>query len=115
MSIDKLAPQSVEAEQSVLGSILIDADAILRVGDFLKPGDFYRVQHGEIYEAMLALHGQREQPRRDLARRSPACRIIVRATKDSLRDPPAAEDARRATRRWQGHACPTWTAPRARR
>ena len=60
MSIDKLAPQSVEAEQSVLGSILIDADAILRVGDFLKPGDFYRQQHGEIYEAMLALHGQRE-------------------------------------------------------
>ena len=42
MSIDKLAPQAVEAEQSVLGSILIDADAILRVGDFLKPGDFYR-------------------------------------------------------------------------
>ena len=60
MSLDKLAPQSVEAEQSVLGSILIDADAILRVGDFLKPGDFYRQQHGEIYEAMLALHGQRE-------------------------------------------------------
>src|SRR5918996_630437 len=60
MSIDKLAPQSIEAEQSVLGSILIDADAILRVGDFLKPGDFYRAQHGEIYEAMLALHGQRE-------------------------------------------------------
>jgi replicative DNA helicase len=60
MSIDKLAPQSVEAEHSVLGSILIDADAILRVGDFLKPGDFYRAQHGEIYQAMLALHGQRE-------------------------------------------------------
>ena len=36
MSIDKLAPQAVEAEQSVLGSILIDADAILRVGDFLQ-------------------------------------------------------------------------------
>ena len=60
MSLDKLAPQSVEAEQSVLGSILIDADAILRVGDFLKPGDFYRQQHGEIFEAMLSLHGQRE-------------------------------------------------------
>jgi replicative DNA helicase len=60
MSIDKLAPQAVEAEQSVLGSILIDADAILRVGDFLKPADFYRAQHADIYEAMLALHGQRE-------------------------------------------------------
>jgi len=60
VSIDKLAPQAVEAEQSVLGSILIDADAILRVGDFLKPVDFYRAQHSDIYEAMLALHGQRE-------------------------------------------------------
>ncbi|HET6380370.1 MAG TPA: replicative DNA helicase [candidate division Zixibacteria bacterium] len=60
MSIDKLAPQAVEAEQSVLGSILIDPDAILKVGDFLKPADFYRQQHAEIYEAMLALHGQRE-------------------------------------------------------
>jgi len=60
MSIDKLAPQSVEAEQSVLGSILIDADAVLRVADFLRPVDFYRQQHADIYEAMLALHGQRE-------------------------------------------------------
>ena len=60
MSIDKLAPQAVEAEQSVLGSILIDADAILKVGDFLRPVDFYRSQHADIYEAMLALHGQRE-------------------------------------------------------
>ena len=60
MSIDKLAPQSIEAEQSVLGSILIDADAILKVADFLKQVDFYRAQHADVYEAMLALHGQRE-------------------------------------------------------
>ena len=60
MSIDKLAPQAVEAEQSVLGSILIDSEAILKVGDFLHPADFYRQQHADIYEAMLALHGQRE-------------------------------------------------------
>jgi replicative DNA helicase len=60
MSVDKLAPQAVEAEQSVLGSILIDPDGILKVGDFLKASDFYRAQHSDIYEAMLALHGQRE-------------------------------------------------------
>jgi replicative DNA helicase len=60
MSIDKLAPQSVEAEQSALGSILIDADAILKVADFLRPADFYRAQHASIYEAMLSLHAQRE-------------------------------------------------------
>ena len=60
MSIDKLAPQAVDAEQSVLGSLLIDADAILKVADFLHPADFYRQQHADIYEAVLALHAQRE-------------------------------------------------------
>jgi replicative DNA helicase len=60
VSIDKLAPQAVEAEQSVLGSILIDPDAVLKVADFLRPVDFYRQQHADIYEAMLGLHGQRE-------------------------------------------------------
>jgi replicative DNA helicase len=59
-ALDKLAPQALEAEQSVLGSILIDADAILRVADFLRPADFYKAAHGSIYEAMLSLHGQRE-------------------------------------------------------
>ncbi len=60
MSIDRVAPQSVEAEQSVLGSILIDPDAILKVADFLHGSDFYRPQHADIYEAMLGLHSQRE-------------------------------------------------------
>jgi replicative DNA helicase len=60
MSIDKLAPQAIEAEQSVLGSVLIDPEAILRVAEFLRPADFYRQQHADIYEAMLSLHGQRE-------------------------------------------------------
>jgi replicative DNA helicase len=59
-SLHKLSPQALEAEQSVLGSILIDADAILKVGDFLRAADFYRKQHGDIFEAMLALHAQRE-------------------------------------------------------
>src|SRR3989337_2096756 len=60
MSIDKLAPQAVEAEQSVLGSILIDPEAILKVAEFLRPADFERQPHSDVYEAMLALHGQRE-------------------------------------------------------
>jgi replicative DNA helicase len=58
MSIDKLAPQAVEAEQSVLGSILIDPEAILKVAEFLHPPDFYRQQHSDIYEAMLGLGEQ---------------------------------------------------------
>ena len=90
MSLDKLAPQSVEAEQSVLGSILIDADAILRVGDFLKPGDFYRQQHGEIYEAMLALHGENHARQSvqlschsSIFRLSPSFRFTPRAAEGS--------------------------------
>ena len=44
----------------MLGSILIDPEAILKVADFLHGTDFYRAQHADIYEAMLALHSQRE-------------------------------------------------------
>ena len=52
-SPDRLAPQATEAEQSVLGSILVDRDAILRVADFLRPVDFYRQQHADIYEGFF--------------------------------------------------------------
>ena len=58
--IDRLPPQSIEAEQSVLGSILIDRDAIIEVADFLKPEDFYRQAHGRIYAVMLDLSERRE-------------------------------------------------------
>ncbi|MFH1085090.1 MAG: replicative DNA helicase [Chloroflexota bacterium] len=53
---DRLPPQNIEAEQSVLGSLLIDPDAILRVSSFLRPEDFYRDAHTRIFAAMLALH-----------------------------------------------------------
>ncbi len=58
--IDRLPPQSLEAEQSVLGSILIDRDAIVEVAEFLRPEDFYRQQNGLIYAAMLELFERRE-------------------------------------------------------
>lgn len=61
MSADRLPPQNIEAEQSVLGSLLIDPDAIIKVGSFLAPGDFYREAHQIIYRAMLELH-ERRQP-----------------------------------------------------
>ena len=44
----------------MLGSILIDRDAIIEVADFLKPEDFYRQAHGRIYAAMLDLSERRE-------------------------------------------------------
>lgn len=52
---DKLPPQNVEAEQSVLGSLMIDKNAILKVADFLQPKDFYKGSHQEIYSSMQAL------------------------------------------------------------
>ncbi|MBN1399395.1 MAG: replicative DNA helicase [Anaerolineae bacterium] len=59
MAADRLPPQNIEAEQSVLGSLLIDPDAILRVSSFLRPEDFYREAHLRIYRAILALHERR--------------------------------------------------------
>ncbi|HET7677418.1 MAG TPA: replicative DNA helicase [Candidatus Limnocylindrales bacterium] len=60
MSIDRLPPQSIEAEQSVLGALLIDRDAIIEVAEFLRPEDFYRNHHGTIYAAVLELYERRE-------------------------------------------------------
>ncbi|HXG40408.1 MAG TPA: replicative DNA helicase [Candidatus Limnocylindrales bacterium] len=58
--IDRLPPQSLEAEQSVLGAILIDKDVIVEVAEFLRPDDFYRQAHGTIYGAILDLYERRE-------------------------------------------------------
>lgn len=57
---DKLVPHNVEAEEAVLGSLLIDPEALFRVSPFLKPDDFYLQKNGWIYESILALHERRE-------------------------------------------------------
>lgn len=56
---DKLPPQHIEAEQSVLGGILIDPKAITNVADILEADDFYKQEHRIIYEAMLELDRDR--------------------------------------------------------
>jgi len=48
---EKLPPQSIEAEQSLLGCLVLDKNAITKVADFLGPQDFYRGIHQEIYQA----------------------------------------------------------------
>ena len=53
-------PQNLEAEQSVLGSVLIDKDAIVKVAERLLPEDFYRGAHQDIYRAILRLFERRE-------------------------------------------------------
>ena len=57
---DKLVPQNVEAEEAVLGSLLIDPEALFRVSPFLKSDDFYIQKNGWIYETILRLHERRE-------------------------------------------------------
>lgn len=58
--IENLPPQNIEAEQCVLGSILIDKDAIVRISDIIKPDDFYKGSHAVIFEAMQELYEKRE-------------------------------------------------------
>ncbi|MFA7060183.1 MAG: replicative DNA helicase [Pedobacter sp.] len=56
----KLPPQSLEAEMSILGGILIDNDAINRVLEVLTTDDFYRESHRKIFQAMMRLSDLRE-------------------------------------------------------
>jgi len=60
-TLDRSVPYNIEAEEAVLGSLLIDPEAIFRVSTFLRPDDFYIVKNGWIYEVILTLH-ERRQP-----------------------------------------------------
>lgn len=51
----KIPPHNLEAEQSVLGALMIDKDAIIQIADVLNPDDFYSPSHGKIYETVLKL------------------------------------------------------------
>jgi len=57
-SLERLLPQNIEAEYGVLGSIIIDPEALILVADFLHAEDFYRDAHRTIYEVMLHLYNQ---------------------------------------------------------
>ncbi len=57
----KLPPQNIEAENSVLGALLIDKNAIIQVADILQSHDFYHPQNGEIYSAILQTY-EKHQP-----------------------------------------------------
>ncbi len=58
--MEKLLPQNIEAECGVLGSIIIDPEAIVQVSDFLHADDFYRDAHNTIYEVILQLYEEHE-------------------------------------------------------
>ncbi|MDO8470641.1 MAG: DnaB-like helicase N-terminal domain-containing protein, partial [bacterium] len=54
-SMGRLPPQNIEAEMSLLGSLMLDKDAITKVADFLNGQDFYKDSHQAIYQSMEEL------------------------------------------------------------
>lgn len=56
----KIPPQDVEAEQSVLGAMMLDKGAVAAVGDLLNSEDFYKKAHGVIYETIMRLWDRQE-------------------------------------------------------
>jgi replicative DNA helicase len=59
--VERIPPHSLEAEQSILGAMLLDREAVAVGCEVLKPGDFYRDAHGALFEAMRGLF-QRLEP-----------------------------------------------------
>ncbi len=59
-AVERLPPHNIPAEQSVLGSLLIDRDAIIRVASYVRADDFYIRANGTIYQAILDLYNRRE-------------------------------------------------------
>ncbi len=57
---ERVPPQSLEAEQALLGGVMVDMDALNRVVEIIKAGDFYRHAHQQIFEAVLSLFEKSE-------------------------------------------------------
>ena len=60
MHLDRLPPQNLEAEQSVIGAILIDNDALPKALEILDSEDFYKLSHRKIFNAMTDLFDRNE-------------------------------------------------------
>ncbi|NBO17468.1 MAG: replicative DNA helicase [Proteobacteria bacterium] len=56
----RLPPQDIDAEKSVLGSILLDKNAIINIVDFLRAEHFYKTSHQNIFHSMVNLYEKRE-------------------------------------------------------
>jgi replicative DNA helicase len=53
-------PQNTDAEASLLGAVLIDSDAIVKIADSMSPADFYDARHQHIYDAIVNLYEKRQ-------------------------------------------------------
>ena len=58
--IEKLPPQNIEAEQSLLGCLLIDKDSVIKVADLVHEDDFYKDSHKMIFETIRELYARHE-------------------------------------------------------
>lgn len=56
----KLPPQNIEAEQSLLGALLLDKDAIIKIADLITADDFYLSSHGHIYDTIMELFDKKQ-------------------------------------------------------
>jgi replicative DNA helicase len=56
----RVPPQNIEAEMSVLGSLMLDKDAIIKIADLVHPDDFYKDANRIVFETMLELYEDRE-------------------------------------------------------
>ena len=56
----KVPPNSIEAECSVLGAILLDKNAVVEIAAFLRPAHFYKDDHSKIFDCILELYEERE-------------------------------------------------------
>lgn len=60
MTDDRIIPHDLQAERAVLGAVLINASQFERVGEIVKPGDFHRLAHRFVFQAMLDVDRRRE-------------------------------------------------------
>ncbi|MBT4849963.1 replicative DNA helicase [Candidatus Parcubacteria bacterium] len=56
----KIPPQNLEAEESLLGALMLDKDAVIKIGDTLKPADFYKEKNGMVFQAILDLFAKHD-------------------------------------------------------
>lgn len=59
MVADKIPPQNIEAEASLIGSVLIDQEAMIKIADMVSTNDFYENRHSQIFSSILQLYEQR--------------------------------------------------------
>src|SRR5437870_5171496 len=57
---EKVPPHNLEAEESVLGSMMLSGEAIAEVTEILDPDDFYRSSHRRIYEGLISIYARGE-------------------------------------------------------